>query len=99
MHQVGQTYSSRPSTILGLSDTWLAYQVDVAALLLGRKIEAATSDGKKTVSQALAALDGKTREHGDTGRHEDGGQWANQKWKDPRPYVSKRMAIPPSGIW
>jgi hypothetical protein len=98
LHQVGQTYSSRPSVILGISDSWLAYQVDVATLLLGRRIEALVGDGKTTVGEALASLDTETRGHGDTGRHGDG-QWANQKWKDPRPYVSKVMAVPESGIW
>ena len=105
---MGQTYSSRPSAILGISDSWLAYQVDVAALLLGRRVEAATADGKMTVGEALAAPDTETRGHGDaairghgdtgTRRYGDG-QGAKQKWRDPRPYVSKVMAVPESGIW
>ena len=97
---MGQTYSSRPSAILCLSDSWLAYQVDVAALLLGQRVEAATADGKTSVAEALRQLDWETRGHGDTTTRGHGeGQWANQKWKDPLPYVSKRMEIPESGVW
>jgi hypothetical protein len=97
LHQVAQTYSSRPSAILNISDSWLAYQVDVAAMLLGQRVEALVADGKTTVGEALRQLE---QESGDRGQGSgDGGQWANQKWKDPRPYVSKVMAVPESGIW
>ena len=103
MHQVATTYSSRPSAILGLSDAWVAYQVDVATLLLGRRIEGLTSDGKMTVAAALAQESG-DRDQGSGVRSQragigDEGAWANQKWRDPRPYVSKVMAVPESGIW
>jgi hypothetical protein len=54
---VGQTYACRPSTILGLEDDWLAYQVDVAALSLGSQIEQIISDGETTVTQALDRLE------------------------------------------
>jgi hypothetical protein len=77
-------------------------------MLLGRQVEALVADGKTTVGEALASLDTETRGHGDTRtwghgdtatRRHGEGQWANQKWKDPRPYVSKVMAVPESGIW
>jgi hypothetical protein len=105
LHQVAQTYSSRPSAILGISDSWLAYQVDVATLLLGRQVEKLVADGKTTVGEALKRLE---QESGDRGQGSGdspstgsghGGQWTNQKWRDPRPMVSKVMAVPESGIW
>ena len=99
MHQLATTYSSRPSAILCLSDPWVAYQVDVATLLLGRRIEGLTSDGKMTVAAALASFDSGLRPSAQDARQGDEGAWANQKWRDPRPMVSKVMKIPESGIW
>ena len=32
LHLLAQTYSTRPSTILGIQDTWLAYQFDLTVL-------------------------------------------------------------------
>jgi hypothetical protein len=110
LHQVAQTYSSRPSAILCLSDSWLAYQVDVAALLLGQRVEALVADGKTSVAEALRKLEQEShvdasrsgvrgQGSGPSASSGHGGQWANQKWKDPRSYVSKVMAVPESGIW
>jgi hypothetical protein len=100
---VATTYSSRPSAILGLSDPWLAYQLDLATLLLGRRIEGLVADGKMSVASALAQ-ESRDRDQGTGVRSQgtgigDEGAWANQKWRDPRPYVSRTMKIPDVGFW
>jgi hypothetical protein len=73
--------------------------VDVAALLLGQRIEALIGDGKTSVADALESLERESEgaSPGDIKSPRD--KWANQKWRDPRPMVSKVMAIPESGIW
>jgi len=73
--------------------------VDVAALLLGRRVEALIADGKTSVAEALSRLEQESGVRGQGSGVRDQGAWANQKWRDPRPYVSKRMEIPESGIW
>lgn len=95
MHQVAETYSARPSDVLGIANDWLAYQVDVAVLQLGRRIENLTADGKVSVEAALARIEAEAGE----GRPEQGTSFAGQKWADPRPMVSRTMEIPESGIW
>jgi hypothetical protein len=78
---------------LRIEDGWLAYQVDVAALLLGVQVEGATADGKKTAAQALAELGGRGAEDL-MGRGADGRQW-----RDARPFVSRVVRIREDGSW
>lgn len=86
LHQTAATYSCRPSALVGLDeDTWLAYQVDVAALLLGQRVASLTEDGRLSVSAALDRLEAE--------RPAAGG------YRDPRPMVSRVMAVPESGVW
>ena len=39
MHQVAITYGVRPSTLLELTDTWAAYQFDVAVMSFAQWVE------------------------------------------------------------
>jgi hypothetical protein len=95
LHQVAETYSQRPSEIVGVRDAWVAYQFDVAVLMVGRRVEKITQDGKVSVEAALASLEA----DGAGPAARSGTSFVGQKWADPRPMVSKKMAIPESGIW
>lgn len=102
-------YGSRPSEILGVRDSWLAYQVDVASLLLGRRVEALTQDGKMSAEAALASLtpdpaltpnpspDLRVR-RGEIGRGEQVRGPASGFRSLAGPGIVK-MKIPDSGIW
>jgi hypothetical protein len=103
LHQVAQTYSTRPSKVVGIRDDWLAYQFDVAVLLVGQRVERMTADGKVSVAAALASLaavdgsfDSGLRPSAQDAR---GTSFAGQKWRDPHGMVSRVMEIPESGIW
>jgi hypothetical protein len=109
LHQVAQTYSTRPSKVVGIRDDWLAYQFDVAVLLVGQRVERMTADGKVSVAAALASLaavDGSfdsglrpsAQDAAPTGLA-TGTSFAGQKWRDPHGMVSRVMEIPESGIW
>ena len=90
-------YSSRPSEVLGIEDGWLAYQVDTAALLLGLRVEALTWDGKMTVSAALEKITAERQADAGTRfarGHGDAGQY-----RDPRPYVTRKVQVRPDGTW
>lgn len=50
LHRLAEAYAQRPSAIVGLTDEWDAFQLDAAALALGRAVEKALHDnatGKK----------------------------------------------------
>jgi hypothetical protein len=40
LHFVAAAYGQRPSTILGITDEWAAYNLDAAVLVIGRRAEA-----------------------------------------------------------
>jgi hypothetical protein len=87
LHLLGKTYGSRPSEIMGLAEEpWLAYQFDVLALRVGNQVEAAVAEGG-SVEDAL----GQT---GDGRRATDDGQF-----RDPRPMVTRKVAVGPDGTW
>lgn len=72
-------------------DTWLAFQVDLACLMLGRQVERLTRPGPKgepgwTVERALTEGDGRA-------------VVPDRGFRDPTPYVQRKMHIPESGIW
>ena len=54
LHNLAKEYSQRPSAIVGVpaEDSWIAYQMDVAVLLLGREVEGKLENGE-TLSKAL----------------------------------------------
>lgn len=39
LHNLAAAYGKRPADYLEIDDTWLAYQVDLACLIVGREIE------------------------------------------------------------
>jgi hypothetical protein len=92
LHQVGTAYSSRPSTILGIKDNWLAYQVDLVTLMLGRRVEELLTEEKLSVTSALERL----------AAQEDPGPAAPPAKGTfrslSRPGIQK-MQIPENGIW
>jgi len=93
---VATRYSSRPSEVLGIEDGWLAYQVDTAALLLGLRVEALTADGKMTITAALERI---TAERKDTGTRFARGHGDAGQYRDPRPYVTRKVQVRPDGTW
>lgn len=81
-------YGSRPSAILGVEDSWSAYQLDLCCLTLGRQVEGLISGPEKerlTIEQALALTD-------------DGAPLGGV-YRDPSMYVKRKVAIPESGVW
>lgn len=92
---MGRAYGVRPSAILGVTDEWAAYQLDVAAVLAGGSPEGSPStgsgggtrvvvDNRRTV---VVAGQGGLRQAQPTG------------FRDPSMYVSRKMVIPESGTW
>lgn len=57
MHNLATAYAQRPSSLIGLADSWSAYQFDVAVLALGRHVEAQLARG----TSIEAALKVRTR--------------------------------------
>ncbi|MCG3208624.1 MAG: hypothetical protein FOGNACKC_02235 [Anaerolineae bacterium] len=41
LHRLGESYGRRPSELAGIPDEWAAFQLDAAALALGRAIDSA----------------------------------------------------------
>lgn len=95
---MAETYRTRPSEIIGVKDDWVAYQLDVAVLQVGRRVEKLTADGKVSVEAALASLEAVDGDEAPS-RPRGGTSFAGQKWRDPRPMVSRTMQVPESGIW
>lgn len=94
LHCLCSAYGCRPSSVVGIDDGWLAYQVDVATLTLGRRVEHLTrtgSDGRPqmTIDAALGLLGDEERPAAPDAR----------EFQDPRPYVSEVRRIPESGVW
>lgn len=79
---------------MGCDDGWLAYQVDVTTLLLGRRIEEMTAPGRDgrpqmSVEAALGMLEpGQGAQPAAPGR-----------FRNPAPYVTEVRRIPESGVW
>lgn len=60
---LAESYGQRPSALLSIEDGWLAYQVDLAVLALGREVERMTAPDEKgkvrmSVTEALRRLSG-----------------------------------------
>jgi hypothetical protein len=88
---MGERYGTRPSAILNLRDEWAAYQVDLAAMWLGREVETAQANGESIdaileVGKAPSAPNQPAR--------------PAQQYADPRgKFPILKMKIPPSGVW
>jgi hypothetical protein len=51
LHNLGTAYGIRPSAIVGVTNSWAAFQFDVAVLVFGRWVESRMADGENV--QAL----------------------------------------------
>jgi len=89
-------YSCRASEILGVADPWLAYQVDLACMTVGHRVELMTApdnEGKPRmrVEEALRILSPpelwEERES------------KPRKFRSVKAYVAQQGAVPESGIW
>jgi hypothetical protein len=102
LHNLAETYGRRPSEIIGVDDEWAAYQLDVAALVLGRYVEGEVSKPKSKVDAAgvLARMrrgDAETRRRGDGAPSSHAaGKRSYRRLGYPGMPV---MRIPESGIW
>lgn len=74
--------------MLRVRDEWAAYDLDVAAMMLGRQVEAARERGESVES----VLEGDNNEFRKELREQG-------RFADPRVMVKRKMVIPPSGIW
>lgn len=88
---------------MGIEDEWLAFQLDLAALLTGREVEEVISDPKRkrTVDQALAAIRLRNGKHGDTEmlRRRDTGSGRVGGYKRIGKPGMQKMRVPESGVW
>jgi len=39
LHSLGEAYGTRPSELMGMETPWGAWQIDQAALIVGRQVE------------------------------------------------------------
>ena len=88
---MGSTYSTRPSSFLGLPpDSWEAFQVDLACLRLGREIEnkLAERDKKGKPVNRLQDLLGESKSADDA-----------SQYRSLAGMVTEKMKIPDSGVW
>lgn len=97
---MSSTYNSRPSSILGIQDEWAAYQIDALTLVIGRMVESETASGKKTAGAVLKEMQGRIewkRAQAELAgkKPEPGGG----SYRDPRQFVTRRIAIPENGVW
>jgi hypothetical protein len=58
LHLLAQVYSTRPSTILGIQDTWLAYQFDLTVLSVATSKQRARPPKKATGGASFQSLKG-----------------------------------------
>ncbi len=69
LHNLAATYGQRPSDYLEVDDNWLAYQIDLACLTVGREIEGRIrrklpvnwGDKKPAAKQAVGSLRARAR--------------------------------------
>lgn len=89
MDQIATRYSQRPSSLLGLpADSWAAYQLDHAALMLGRWVEGKLSERDEQgqpVHQLVSLLD--VEELGSSDFRSLSGRGV------------RKISIPESGVW
>ena len=94
---MASTYSTRPSSFLGLpADSWEAFQVDLACLRLGREIESKLAErdknGKPKHTVASIMSDFAPAREQLSVRQET--QYASL-----REHVTRKVRIPENGIW
>jgi hypothetical protein len=103
LHCLGKTYGGRPSAFVGVEDGWAAYQLDLAALVVGGEVEGriAQADGKMTVEKALRAwaAERKAARREPSPGPSPAGMGDESRFRDVTPYIEGKVAIPPDGIW
>lgn len=52
LHQIATTYNQRPSQVMGIEDTWLAYDFDIAVMRTAQLV----TDKKIKVGRGRAAV-------------------------------------------
>ena len=90
LHNLAAAYSQRPSTILEIGDSWLAYQLDLACLTVGRWVENRLAERDRK-GQPLYTLEALLEEREP---QEDKGRFQSLASK-----VRRKVRIPESGIW
>jgi len=89
--ELGKRYGQRPSSFLGVDDEWAAYQLDVAALTLGRWVDAKLSERDKAGRPTHRLLDLLAEKKG---KDQGAGQFRSVGH-----LVTTKMKIPASGVW
>lgn len=96
VHLVAEAYGQRPSTLLSIGEPWLAYQVDLATLVVGREVESMTAPDEKgrprmSVAEALRRL---TPEAERKPAPVERG-----RFRSPQELVMRGIAVPERGEW
>jgi hypothetical protein len=86
---MAREYSQRPSSLLRVSDEWAAYEVDLAAMVVGRWVE-----GELRKGRGIEEVLGKMGRHGDAETRGRG-----EQFRDARAMVTRKVAIGSSGVW
>lgn len=87
LHSVAAAYGQRPSSVAGVVGDWEAYQLDVAVLTVGREIENGLAERDRDgqpVRTLEELLGGERREAG----------FAPLAGR-----VTRKLAVPESGVW
>lgn len=82
-----------------MEDEWAAYQFDAAALTLGGRIQRALEANgaqKKNLRRPAEVI---VREILEEKPEAKGTERSRAGFRDPRPFVSRKVRIPESGIW
>ena len=90
---MGKSYGQRPSSLLGLTDGWAAYQLDLATLQLGLAVENKLAEHDKA-GKPKHNLTDLLRDEGD----ETVGPEPEQ-FRSLAGMAITKMAVPESGVW
>lgn len=87
LHNVASAYGQRPSSVAGVVTPWEAYQLDVAVLTVGREIENGLAERDRD-GQPVHTLDELLN-----------GERREAAFAPLAGRVTRRVAVPESGIW
>lgn len=91
LDELARRYGQRPSQVLNIADEWAGYQLDVAVLTVGRWVDSKLAERTK---------EGKpVHRLSDLLRESEKGQSGNSGYRSAAGLVTKKMAIPASGVW
>jgi len=86
LHGLATAYGTRPSRILGVKNSWVAYQLDLCCLVVGRRVENALAK-KYPVDWILGS------------RTQAEGKAIGRGFRDARAFVRRKVKVPESGVW